>query len=210
MKVVRGVVHLEVGDVGVGVGDVAGDVGEQARVFVGFDFQRRRKEAFAFLRPGGADPFFVAVYAAQRAFLAVDVDADARHDLSDDGFLRQRAAALGEADAAFKGTVYFELAGGVVVLGGGDGFAVAFQQGGGDECRLAQSLADLGQEAFAGERAFLQVVLPACFADAVQGVSVAAQGVAEQALTKCLGVAAGEFFEVFVDGAARFGGDDEL
>ena len=29
-------------------------------------------------------------------------------------------------------------------------------------------------------------------------------------MTKCLGVAAGEFFEVFVDGAARFGGDDEL
>ena len=51
VKVVRGVVHLEVGDVGVGVGDVAGDVGEQARVFVGFDFQRRRKEGLCVLAP---------------------------------------------------------------------------------------------------------------------------------------------------------------
>ena len=58
--VVCGVVHLEVGDVCAGIGDDAGDVGEQARVFVGFDPEFGGKEAFAFACPDGADAVFVA------------------------------------------------------------------------------------------------------------------------------------------------------
>ena len=87
--IMRGVVHLEVGDVGAGVSDCAGDVGEQARIFLRRDFEFCREEAFALGGPGGINPFFAADDAAQRAFAAVDVDADAGDDLADDGFLWQ-------------------------------------------------------------------------------------------------------------------------
>ena len=78
----------------------------------------------------------------------MDEDADAGDDLPDDGFLRQRVAAFGKADAAFEGAVYFEQAGGVVVpddVGSIGGGAVLVEQGGGDQPGLAQSPADVGQ-----------------------------------------------------------------